>query len=510
MFFQLCFAVVFNQTVIQLFKYSEWLQKSMKIRMEEDGSEYLQEKYKELDAIRSTIDRSVFLLVNATGYKSLKSYNPKEDIEEIIRSSSIVHQYFENLEKLDNHEKMGDLMEQIKKAADSIDETIQEDTFKNELDSKKGNLETLIKTDFSLLDSKNNEYTIRKFNDFTYYEDLDLLNDIILLFVSATIIGILCNVVKIPIFLGHLVAGALLGPYGLNFIKNMVQVETLGQLGVLLILFALGMEFSFDKIKSIWKIALNTSMGLILACAFGVVLSKSLLQLTVLESFLVGLNISLSSTIVVLKFMSDGEVEECGKITLGILISQDVILSVLLAILPVFVEDSNLLLIWSCIKLIFKVSIFYCVCYVVRKPVLILFRWLKTRSEVVMLGIVGYCFIVAQISLLLQLSSELGCFVAGFLLSFDKKTSHSLFKVVDPIKDFLGCIFFASIGLQLNFKFLIKEFVVVSLFSIGIVVLKFCYIFINNVFLHQIHQRDSLIIALRLAQISEVLVIHLV
>ena len=501
----LAFGILLNSTITQLFKYSNWLQKSLEIRMEEDHGEYLEEKYKELVAIHSTIDHSIFLLVNATAFKGLNSYDPKNDIEEIIMSASVIHNYLDNAASEEKHEKLGALMEQIKKAADSIDSNIQEDTYKQKV--QKGNLETLVKNGYMMLDSHNNEYTIRKFNDFAFWEDIELLNDIILLFVSATIIGILSNVLGLPIFLGHLIAGAILGPYGYNLINNMVQVETLGQLGVLLILFALGMEFSFDKIKKIWKISLNTSMGLILACAFGVVLSKSLLQLTILESFLVGLNISLSSTIVVLKFMSEGELEECGKITLGILISQDVILSVILAVLPVFAEPSFLLLLWSCITLIFKVSIFYCVCYIVRKPVLVLFQWLINRSEVVLLGIVGYCFIIARITLILNLSSELGCFVAGFLLSFDKKTSHSLFKVVDPIKDFFSCLFFSSIGLQLNFQFLVKEFYIVLLFSIGIMVLKFIYIFINNVYLHQVHKRDALIIALRLSQISEVILI---
>eukprot|EP00835_Amoeboradix_gromovi_P001607 NODE_77_length_23338_cov_0.319463.p3 type:complete len:585 gc:universal NODE_77_length_23338_cov_0.319463:625-2379(+) len=501
----LCLGIVLNSTVTQLFKYSTWLQKSLQIRMDEDlgTGEYLEEKYNELVALHTTIEHSVNLLVNATGFKGLHAYDPQKDIDEIIRSASIIHQYLDTQDNsAERHQKLGDLMEQIKNAADSIDANIQEDVFKQKLNNK-GNLETLIKNDFTLLDSHNNEYTIRKFNDFTYWEDIDLLNDIILLFVSATIIGILCNVIQLPIFLGHLIAGALLGPYGYNLIHNMVQVETLGQLGVLLILFALGMEFSIDKIRKIWKIALNTSLGLILACAFGVVLAKSLLQLTILESFLIGLNISLSSTIVVLKFMSPGELEECGKITLGILISQDIILSVLLAILPIFAEPSFLMLAWSCLTLIFKISIFYCVCYVVRTPVLTLFKWLNTRRDVVLLGVVGYCFILARISLILNLSSELGCFVAGFLLSFDKKTSHSLFKVVDPIKDFMGCLFFASIGLQLNFKFLIKEFYIVSLFSIMIVLLKYVYIFVNIYYLHNVHKRDAFIIGLRLAQISE-------
>eukprot|EP00834_Sanchytrium_tribonematis_P000641 NODE_12_length_54577_cov_0.384100.p6 type:complete len:584 gc:universal NODE_12_length_54577_cov_0.384100:7233-8984(+) len=497
------FCVEINSTVSQLFKYSKWLQSSIQFRMEEEQglTEYLEDKYKELTALHSTVDHAIFLVVNATGFKGLNQNIPLEDVDSIIRSASVIRSFLDKKVGSQNPQ-LGDLMDEIKKTADSIDDKIQTDDFKKKLNDGH-ELLTLVKNDNILIDKDDNEYTVRKFSDFTYFEDIDLLNDIIVLFVLATGIGILFSVLKLPIFLGHLLAGALLGPYGYNMINCMVQVETLGQLGVLLILFALGMEFSFEKIQKIWKISLNTSMGLILACALGVILFKSLLQLTILESFLIGLNISLSSTIVVLKFMSEGEMEECGKITIGILISQDIILSILLSILPIFAESSFFMLLFSCIKLFVLITVFYVACYILRRPVLLLFNFVQHRQDVKLLSIVGYAFVMARLGLILNLSSELGCFVAGFLLSFDKKLSHDLFKVIDPIRDFTSCLFFASIGLQLNFQFLYKELLIVTLFSVGAIVIKFFYIFLNNIFLHDVHQRDALVIAIRLAQISE-------
>ncbi|RHZ89356.1 hypothetical protein Glove_16g96 [Diversispora epigaea] len=323
-----------------------------------------------------------------------------------------------------------------------------------------------------LLDRDNNEYVLTRPNDLTaFYEDGRLVQDLIFIIITAFIFGGIFNSIGLPAFIGYIIAGCVLGPAGCNVIQELIQTETLAQLGVVFIVFMLGLEFSFDKIRSIWKFALCSATIIFISTLLFFVLAGAIINAGVKEAVVVGACVSLSSTAVVERL-------RCIELEplYGLLVMQDVLFGVLLAAMPVlsrsgveiFISLGNLLL-----SLILFGTFSLLIAYI---PISGIFKSVKgsnNNNELFILGLISLCLLMSQVSYILGIGAEIGCFVAGMLVHNRRTLFEFSISLVEPIKDIFSCLFFASIGLHIYPSFLINEGPLLFALTTGAVGLKF-------------------------------------
>lgn len=188
---------------------------------------------------------------------------------------------------------------------------------------------------------------------------LKYMLELISIFSAAALGGVLASILRQPVILGYLLAGITIGPFGLGLIQEYEQVEVVAELGVTFLLFALGVEFSFEELKKVKVISLGGGgLQISLTILTTVILSTSLGWVnSIPEGVLLGQMLSLSSTAVVIKVLMDNNEKDTpqGQVMLGILIIQDLALGLMLAVLPALnkpAEEIGIAMIIALVKLI--------------------------------------------------------------------------------------------------------------------------------------------------------------
>ncbi len=283
------------------------------------------------------------------------------------------------------------------------------------------------------------------------------LTEIALVIAVALGFGLVLGWLRQPAIVGYIVAGVVLGPSGVGLVQDREQIGFLAELGVLLLLFAIGMELSIQAFRAVLKFAImGTAAQIVISLA--VVAVVALLfgwpwQLAVL----IGFGVSLSSTAVAIKMLDDvGELRrETGRRAVGILIAQDLAIVPMMLIIATLApgkefEPTDLLPLVGAVAFLAFFVWFLGKRGRVRLP----FRNLTHgQADLVTLAALGYCFAAAAISGLFGLSTAYGAFLAGLLLgnSTDRKTMQ---RVTLPIQGVLLMAFFLSIGMLLDLQFI--------------------------------------------------------
>ncbi|XDB55844.1 hypothetical protein AB1E18_009305 [Capra hircus] len=360
----------------------------------------------------------------------------------------------------------------------------------------------------------------------------DNKSDIVSIVVLSLPCGWLCTTIGLPTMFGYIICGVLLGPSGLNSIKSIVQVETLGEFGVFFTLFLVGLEFSPEKLRKVWKISLQGPCYMtLLMVAFGLVWGH-LLQIRPTQSVFISTCLSLSSTPLVSKFLvgsarSDKEVAssragdiDYGALLLGMLVTQDVQLGLFIAILPTLIQagaGAHASVAMEALRLLalvgqalFSLAAVLLVCLLVRTYLVgpycrKLHAESKGGKEVLVLGISAFTFLMLTVTELLGVSMELGCFLAGALVSSQgHAATEEVVSCVEPVRDFLAIVFFASIGLHVFPTFVLYELTVLLVLTLSVVVMKFVLAaLVLSLLLPKTSQHVKWIVAAGLAQVSE-------
>jgi len=301
--------------------------------------------------------------------------------------------------------------------------------------------------------------------------------------------GYLANRLRQPVLLGYLASGLIVGPFGLELLREQEQIKALAEIGVAFLLFALGVEFSLAELKRVKDIALKGSLlqiGLTIAL---VALLATLMGEKPTQGIFLGAILSLSSTAVVLKTLTErGEVNTLhGQVMLAILIAQDLALGLMLAILPALNQPENIAS--ALFAAVLKALLFLSAAFAAG-------RWIvpsamkniaaTENSELFLLCVIALCLGVALITAKLGLSIEMGAFVAGLMIAEVDYADQALAKIL-PLRDTFASLFFASIGMLIdpgvlleNFSFILGLVMVVMLGKAAIIlpiVLKFGYSF---------------------------------
>ncbi|PKA61623.1 K(+) efflux antiporter 5 [Apostasia shenzhenica] len=362
-----------------------------------------------------------------------------------------------------------------------------------------------------LIDQKDNIFVMsnRKSKYPVLQVDLRLISDLVVVIVSAAIGGVTSCCLGQPVIVGYLFAGSIIGPGGLNFISEIVQVETTAHFGVVFLLFALGLEFSLAKIKVVGPVAVLGGLVQIIILMLVCGISSLLCGAKLSDGVFVGSFLSMSSTAVVSKFIVERSSTNSlhGQVTIGTLILQDCAVGLLFALLPVLGGNSGLIQgIVSIAKLVLMLSVFISIAYVLSVSFLPQFLKLMVQlssqtNELYQLASVAFCLLFAWGSDKLGLSLELGSFVAGVMVSTTDFAQHTL-EQVEPIRNLFAALFLASIGMLIHVQFLWNH-VDILLASVMLVVIVKTLIITGVIKSFGYSFRTSFAVGLSLAQIGE-------
>ncbi|MNX83640.1 Inner membrane protein YbaL [compost metagenome] len=310
---------------------------------------------------------------------------------------------------------------------------------------------------------------------------------------------------KQPVIIGYLIAGLIVGPYGLKFVSDLHTIETFAELGVMLLMFALGVEFSFSELKPVKKLAILGGSAQILLTVALTVLATGWFGLALGTGILLGCMIALSSTIIVLKvLMERGEIDSAhGRAILGILIVQDLSVVIIMTMMPNLNDPAKILGMPMLIALAQAAAFLGVVVLLGTKLFPILMKKVAStgNKELFLLSAVILCFGTAAASYLIGLSLALGAFIAGIVVS-ESDHSHQILADVLPLRDLFATLFFVSVGMLINPAFLVANLPAVAGLTVAIVIGKTLIVFAIARFFGY-SGRTSLAMGLGLAQIGE-------
>ncbi len=271
---------------------------------------------------------------------------------------------------------------------------------------------------------------------------------------GALAFGLAMRRFRQPPVLGYILAGAFLGPSGFALVENRNNVQILAELGVVMLLFIVGMELSLRGLKQVWKVALLTTLFQILAglgamYGLGVIMGWSLTLCVVL-----GFVVALSSTAVAIKMLEEiGEKgTRVGQITIGILIAQDFAVVPMMLIVGAMEGDSGGINLVAIVKIILSLTFLVLLVIYLNKTKKLRLPFIRsaiTSVDLMPLAGLAFCFGGAALSGLLGLSTAYGAFLAGLVVG-NSTSRTGMLRHTAPIQSILMMIFFLSIGLLID------------------------------------------------------------
>ncbi len=289
---------------------------------------------------------------------------------------------------------------------------------------------------------------------------MGIATDLILLVVSAFFSGLLMQRLGQPLILGYILTGIAFGPYTFGFALTSVhEIELLAEIGVALLLFALGLEFSLKDLKPVKMIALiGTPIQILLTIAMGYGIGQ-FMGWDAKSSLWLGALVSLSSTMVLLKtLMNQGWLGTLSsKVMVGMLIVQDLAVVPLIVLLPMLNDPS---LGWISLEIaMLKTVVFLAgMIFFGTRLLPMIMRYIAHLGsrELFLLAITAIGLGVGYLTYLVGLSFAFGAFVAGMVLS-ESDYGHQALSDIIPVRDLFGLLFFASVGMLLNPAFLLDH-----------------------------------------------------
>ncbi len=333
----------------------------------------------------------------------------------------------------------------------------------------------------------------------------EFLRDAVVILAASTLVVLVSHKIRVPSVVGFLLTGVLIGPSGLGWIGEVERVEVFAEIGVVFLLFSIGLEFSLERLQEIRRnffaggslqSALTLAAGAAIALVAGFTPQRALFA---------GFLLVLSSTAIVLKLYADRRELDApqGKLAIGILLFQDFLIVPMIVLTPVLagaVEASA-----------GQVALRFLLSLAVIGVVFLLARYLMPRllhqivrtqvREILVLGALVVCLGMAWFTESLGFSLALGAFLAGIIIS-ESEYSHQVVAEVVPFRDVFNSVFFISIGMLLDLRFAASHALEIGGLALLILIVK-ALATAGAVALLSFPARTMTIAALSLAQIGE-------
>ena len=304
-----------------------------------------------------------------------------------------------------------------------------------------------------------------------------LFSDLALILVTAGVTTVLFKWLKQPLVLGYIIAGLLIGPYFPWFpvINDHHSVETWSEIGMVFLLFAIGLEFSFKKLKKqAGTVGITALTELVSMCVIGFLLGK-VMGWSQMDSIFLGAMLSMSSTTIIAKAFDDLKIkgEKWTGSVIGVLVVEDlaaILMMVILSTLAVSTALDGKELMMSVIKLVFFLLVWY-VGGVFLIPTIL--KWARKfmTEETLTVFAVGLCFFMVWLANKAGFSSALGAFIMGSILA-ETLEAEMIHKLTTPIKNLFGAVFFVSVGMMVNPAILVQYWWQILVITVVVVVLK--------------------------------------
>jgi Kef-type K+ transport system membrane component KefB len=331
----------------------------------------------------------------------------------------------------------------------------------------------------------------------------ELIRDITLCILFAWVLGLLAHFFRQPLILAYLIAGFLIGPFGMGWVKSQESISVISELGLIFMLFMIGLEIDLKKIVRAGRVILFAAGGqLVGGCALGILFFMGI-GLSMggggFDALYLTIACTLSSTVIIVKVLYEKRELDTlpGRITLGVLVLQDIFAILFLAVQPSLANLQVSVILLS----IGRVGVLVATALVLSRYVLPrLFHQIARRPELILLGALAWCFLIGEIAEKLHLSREMGSLVAGVSLSTFPYALDVTAKVT-TLRDFFITLFFVALGMTIpipNLSVIGLALIIAGFTVVSRVVTTFAPLYLMKQGL-----RASLLPAINLAQISE-------
>lgn len=333
---------------------------------------------------------------------------------------------------------------------------------------------------------------------------LSFLNELVILFLVSVIIAYICYRIKLVPIVGFLIAGVIIGPHALALVPDQALVDVLAEIGVILLLFTIGLEFSLEKLNSIRKVIFAGGGLQVLLTTAAVTGILALLGVRWNVGVYTGFLVALSSTAVVLGLLSQRRETDTptGQLSLAILIFQDLAIIMMVLLIPILSQQSESG--FAMFGVLGKAVLLIVMVIVLSRKVVpwILEKVAKTRSqELFLLTVVAICFGTATLTSMAHVSLALGAFMAGLVVSESHFREQALSEIL-PLRTIFNAVFFVSVGMLLNIRYVVEHPIMLLSVSVLVVLLK---LFVTSVSLIGLGYQARIAVAagFALAQIGE-------
>ena len=321
---------------------------------------------------------------------------------------------------------------------------------------------------------------------------------------SILIIGLVFKRISIPYIVGYLFVGIILGPHGIDFVQDTVLLEQFEMVGLIFLLFFVGMEFSLEEMIKRWRVPIvGTTIQIITTIGLVYLLGR-FFDWRFVRVLLIAFVISISSTAVVLKLLMEWKLEHShvGRNVIGVLLVQDIALIPMIIIIELMqgekVPASDLIL-----QIIGGSLLVLLIVFILRKKEVHLpfMNYFKAHKELQIFAALAICFGMVMASEFFRLSPFLGAFIAGIYVRSTRETEW-IHISLEPFYIFFVAIFFVSVGMMLDLSFIVENWVIITL----LVTLVFVFnTAVNAGMMKMLGEswRDSLFGGAMLAQVGE-------
>ena len=340
---------------------------------------------------------------------------------------------------------------------------------------------------------------------------ISLILTLFLVFVSAIVGGVIAKKLKQPALLGYIASGVVFG----NVLASTIDrtfLQQIADVGVTLLLFTIGVEFSFRRLRKVLNVVLWPAAAQILVTVLVALLLFLWLGFGFLPALYIAVAAGLSSTAIVVKVLSErGELETVpGELSIGWLVVQDLSVVPLMILLPtlVHIQSAGVITFWAVVSGVFGSLIksgiaLIVIIYLGRRgiPKFLNIASAINNREIFLLCTIGIVFLSALVTYAMGLSAALGAFIAGLLIS-ETSQNHAIFAEVRPLRDLFAVVFFVSLGMVLPIAAVTR--VLPLLFGVAVVILlvKWFLVFGLTRYLGN-HRKTAFLVALAIMQMSE-------
>jgi len=329
----------------------------------------------------------------------------------------------------------------------------------------------------------------------------NFITELAIIYAGAAILATIFLFLKQPIIISYIVLGMLIGPSGIALVKQADHIENISHIGVVLLLFLIGLNLHPNKLLALLKKTALITILTSIVFALSAATITYLFSYSITDSILVGVALMFSSTVIGLKLIptTDLHNQRIGELMISVLLFQDILAIIIILFLKG--EATNNIYLLFPLLLLKGITLSTLAFYIVKYPIISLFKKFDVIQEYIFIVALGWCFLLAEIAHILDLSYEIGAFIAGVTLAISP-ISLVISEKLKSLREFFLILFFFAIGFK--FDLLMAKQILIPSIILGVMLVIIKPIMFKKAFkLSKVNDKLSTELSYRLGQSSE-------